>query len=349
MTVEITTIPDEAIKDSRAKINTNFGNVKTSVDLNDTHRGSDGKDHSDVVLNNTHRTSDGKDHSDVVLNNAHRVATTNPHTVTIDQVTPTTTKGDLLVENGTVVTRLPVGTNTQVLASNSSTATGLQWQDAGLPGAHKDSHEDGGADEVTLTGLAVGTGTVVGTDATQTLTNKTLTSPVLSDTTPTADGAIGFDRTNENLVVGDGTNSQVVGLGEWKTWTPTWTNLTVGNGTQISKYTQIGKTVHYYIKFTLGSTSAVTGASNFTLPITPIFTTLAVDPIFGHCNLRDVTAGATGSFVGFARSAGSDAVFIGVNSVGTGNYIINGALNTTVPFTWAADDVITIFGTYEAA
>ena len=43
------------------------------ISPNTTHRGSDGKNHSDVVLNNAHRISDGKNHSDVVLNNGHRV------------------------------------------------------------------------------------------------------------------------------------------------------------------------------------------------------------------------------------------------------------------------------------
>lgn len=37
--------------------------MDTTIGLNTTHRGSDGKDHSDVVLNNTHRTSDGTDHT----------------------------------------------------------------------------------------------------------------------------------------------------------------------------------------------------------------------------------------------------------------------------------------------
>jgi len=39
------------------------GNNSTAVDLNTTHRTSDGTDHSDVVLNNTHRTSNGTDHT----------------------------------------------------------------------------------------------------------------------------------------------------------------------------------------------------------------------------------------------------------------------------------------------
>jgi hypothetical protein len=40
-----------------------------------------------IILNNTHRASDGKDHSDVVLNNTHRTTVTgNPHNVTATQV-----------------------------------------------------------------------------------------------------------------------------------------------------------------------------------------------------------------------------------------------------------------------
>jgi hypothetical protein len=41
----------------------------------------------------------------------------------------TTTKGDILAHDGTQTQRLPVGANGQVLSSNSSSSTGLQWID----------------------------------------------------------------------------------------------------------------------------------------------------------------------------------------------------------------------------
>ena len=54
--------------------------------------------------------------------------------VTIDQVTPTTTKGDLLVDDGADVVRLPVGTDGQVLESRAAAATGVQWVAAAAAG-----------------------------------------------------------------------------------------------------------------------------------------------------------------------------------------------------------------------
>ncbi len=40
-----------------------------------------------IYDNSVHAESDGKDHSDVVLNNSHRVNTSNPHSVTKEQIT----------------------------------------------------------------------------------------------------------------------------------------------------------------------------------------------------------------------------------------------------------------------
>jgi hypothetical protein len=53
--------------------------------------------------------------------------TTSSTAATIDTLTPTTTKGDLLVENGSNVVRLAVGSNDQVLTADSAQSTGVKW------------------------------------------------------------------------------------------------------------------------------------------------------------------------------------------------------------------------------
>jgi hypothetical protein len=57
--------------------------------------------------------------------------------------------------------------------------------------------------------------------------------------------------------------------GAWITWSPTLTNVTVGNGvTNYAKYKQIGKVVHFRLKFTLGTTSSIGGTITISLPVT---------------------------------------------------------------------------------
>jgi len=57
----------------------------------------------------------------------HIADTTNPHSVDIDDVTPTTTKGDLIIEDGSNAIRVGVGTNDQVLVADSGEASGVKW------------------------------------------------------------------------------------------------------------------------------------------------------------------------------------------------------------------------------
>ena len=59
-----------------------------------------------------------------------------------DALSPTTTKGDLIVSNGTDNVRLGVGTNNQVLTADSTTATGVKWAAA-----------SGGGSNITTQGL----------------------------------------------------------------------------------------------------------------------------------------------------------------------------------------------------
>ena len=52
-------------------------------------------------------------------------------TAAFDALSPATTKGDLIVDNGTNNVRLPVGTNGYVLTADSTATEGLKWAAAG--------------------------------------------------------------------------------------------------------------------------------------------------------------------------------------------------------------------------
>lgn len=56
-------------------------------------------------------------------------------TAAMDALSPTTTKGDLLVDNGTNVIRVAVGSNDQVLTADSTQASGVKWAAAGGAGS----------------------------------------------------------------------------------------------------------------------------------------------------------------------------------------------------------------------
>jgi len=178
--------------------------------------------------------------------------------------------------------------------------------------------------EVTSTDKAVGK------TATQTLTNKTLTSPSIT-------GAV---ITPANLVSGTGSTWA------WSSWTPTWTNLTVGNGTtDIALYIQIGKIVFLRYKFTFGTTSSMGTTPTFTLPVTAVSTIDTTNNIIGTASFVDPDTVTTQGFVlitsttqGILRIAKAD-----------GTYLQHANLTSTVPHTWGSLDRVHFQGFYEAA
>lgn len=67
------------------------------------------------------------------IDNSDKVSSVNSMTgavtLDIDNITPTTTKGDIIVENGSNAVRLAVGADGKVLKANSAASTGLEWAD----------------------------------------------------------------------------------------------------------------------------------------------------------------------------------------------------------------------------
>jgi hypothetical protein len=127
----------------------------------------------------------------------------------------------------------------------------------------------------------------------------------------------------------------------WTSFTPTITNLTLGNGVLNARYKQIGKTVIFSIVVTFGTTTSIAGSLTFTKPVT----SQAGNTLDGYCVYNDSgTDWILGYFID--TSATTFAITAANASV---TYVKSTTLSSTVPFTWTTNDNIRINGTYEAA
>ena len=158
-----------------------------------------------------------------------------------------------------------------------------------------------------------------------------------SSTDLVKDGATNF----QTLATGIDTSTGK-GLIAWQSYTPTFANFTLGNGTLTrAKYCQIGKSVFLDILVTLGSTSTVTGRIGLSLPVTA---SSAFPTTGAMCGL---VAGATNSN-GVAVMASTTLIELYAQGA-AGTYINNINTGATVPGTWAANSFYGFKMTYEAA
>jgi hypothetical protein len=142
----------------------------------------------------------------------------------------------------------------------------------------------------------------------------------------------------------DGTSwVPALSIGTWKSYTPTFSNFTLGNGTiTVAKFTQIGKTVHLQVKVTLGSTSSVGTQPTISLPVTG--KTNYQDSASGVCTL---TAGAVNG-IGYVYNISSTSCRMFATGA-AGAYSIIAGVTATVPGTWTTGNSFGLSITYEAA
>jgi hypothetical protein len=138
------------------------------------------------------------------------------------------------------------------------------------------------------------------------------------------------------------TASELNAAGAYTAYTPTYTNVTVGNGTSSFAYTQFNKLVHVEGRFTLGTTSAITGLITMTLPVNLSNT---YNHVIGTVSLVD--AGIV-SYLGFPNVKDVDEVYLFALGAG-GTYVSESATSATVPFTWASTDYFAVDLIYRAA
>ena len=134
----------------------------------------------------------------------------------------------------------------------------------------------------------------------------------------------------------------------WDTWTPTWTNLTIGNAVTIYRYMKIGKTVFVQMKVTFGNTSSMGTGPRFTLPVPENTTTY---PALTNNYIGDflIEDSGTANYTGTVLIGGSGKAYLYVKAV-SGAYVIAASnITSTAPMTWTTNDFITLAFAYEAA
>lgn len=130
--------------------------------------------------------------------------------------------------------------------------------------------------------------------------------------------------------------------GGWDTWTPTFSNWTIGTGGSagtVARYKQVGKTVHFYIKSTLGTSGQSVGSNpTFTLPVTSI--AYDTDYVMAWGRLKPVN-NVLGTGTWATTTTCTLTRFDANNDSNT--------VSSTTPGTWAAGGLFVLQGFYEAA
>lgn len=219
--------------------------------------------------------------------------------------------------------------------------------------------------------------TIVGTGTTQTLTNKTLTSPAITggtidNATVTVDSIAGHTSSTIVTVAGLQISSGVIGSNGvatasvadaaitpaklvagtgtgWAmaTWTPAWTNVSIGNATVTAKYIQTGKIVFCRVNVIVGSTTTTSGDIIFTLPATSVsYPGTGGIAVLGVNRSFDTSASVVynGDLAWLSTTTASARFYLA-----SGTYVTQQINTGSAPTTWATSDEWNYEFWYEAA
>lgn len=210
-------------------------------------------------------------------------------------------KGDLIAATAAdSVSRLAVGANETRLVADSAAATGLKYV----------------ADTTNYAIAAKG--------------------DLLAGTAADTVAALTVGANNLFLGAASGESTGLKWLGDGISFTPSWTNLTVGNGSNVCRYIQIGKMVFVQGSMLFGSTSSISGAVSFTLPVTADVNNSYL--LTSHNSVSYIDWGST-EYVGYAYLDNSTTVKFRITNV-AGTYPVRAEISSTVPMTWANQDIL---------
>ena len=167
-------------------------------------------------------------------------------------------------------------------------------------------------------------------------TTPTYSWPYPESSAYVADGATAM----ENLA--DAIDTTVSDFGNWTTFTPQWTNLTVGNATQDAAWARVNDVIFVQFRLVWGSQTTMTSQPRFDLPVTS--TNYVIYHQMGVCSLYDTGTAVYPAFVAYQ----SQSAYIR-RPVVSGSNLSSAGLQSTTPFTWTTGDYMMGFFTYRAA
>lgn len=144
-----------------------------------------------------------------------------------------------------------------------------------------------------------------------------------------------------SATAGTGT-SELLNDYETGTWSPTGGNLTIGNGTFAGRYTKIGDAVYLYAQLVFGSTTTLSGVL-YPVSNLPYAAATGQEAVGG----LTYTNPGSNQYMGSVIAQGTN-LFINFYAL-AGSVITPSGFNTTSPFTWGVDDIISFSIVYNAA
>ena len=130
----------------------------------------------------------------------------------------------------------------------------------------------------------------------------------------------------------------------WESYTPTFVNITVGNGVLVARYSQINKNISVAFKLTCGSTTVIGAGGGITMSL-PVAAASAQYAFSASL----IGTGSSYDTAGFNYMTWP--LMVSTTKVGFG-YIVGNRyqeIYAVGPFTWKTNDVLTASFTYEAA
>ena len=139
--------------------------------------------------------------------------------------------------------------------------------------------------------------------------------------------------------------AQLNGIAEAVSFTPSFSTLTIGNGTRTGTYMVVNKILYFEVTVTFGSTTTMGTSPDLTLPFAIVGFTI-FNPILNTTLLFDNSA--TGFVFGSLLAITSTTVRV-VSNTASGSYVGIQDVAALLPFTWAVNDRVIIRGQYQVA